>query len=190
MLGQIRDLQFAPPAIPEIDPPAIEADPGPVDDAHSPFTTFSWGGRLGRYVPQNFVFPTANVFTMWSLWYFGNRLLRVHPYRRLADGHQDDLTTHHQRVNLNRARLVMQALETYGVEEGFIVPPAAQFIVQCGVAEATNLLNRFYDAFIMHHYRRRTLRPRDIAINSVANEIYRSAKRARIELEADGAAQN
>ena len=171
--------------MPEVYVPEAEVDFIAEEEAGCPFTTFTWGGRLGRYVPQNFTFPSADVFTMWNLWYFGNRLLRVYPYRRLAEGHQDDLSTHHQRVNLNRARLVMQALETFGVEQGFIAPPAAQSIVRNGVADATVLLNRFFDAFIVSLYGRMIPRPRDVTCNTLANRIYRNNKRARIEFEAD-----
>ena len=67
-------------------------------------------------VPQDFTFPSTNVATMWSLWYFGNRELRIYPYKRLADGHHNDLKTPVEKVNLSRSKTVMKALERFALE--------------------------------------------------------------------------
>ena len=45
------------------------------------FTTWYWGGKFGRYCPQDFKFPSSDVKTMWDLWHFGNPAKNIAPYK-------------------------------------------------------------------------------------------------------------
>lgn len=44
------------------------------------FRTWMWGGKI-RIVPEDFIFPSTDVKTVWRLWYYGNADLSIHPYR-------------------------------------------------------------------------------------------------------------
>ena len=60
---------------------------------------WTWGGKMGRFVPQGFTFPQGfSVKTVWDLWYHGNEAEGIRPLRILhAEGHQDDLKTECER---------------------------------------------------------------------------------------------
>ena len=99
-----------------------------------------------------FAFPSTTVATMWPLWYFGNRELRVQPYKKLADGNNRDLKTHVEKVNLSRAKTVMSALERIALEKGLVHGNPSQRISSMTLVEAHNLLNSIYDDFIKSIY--------------------------------------
>ena len=124
---------------------------------------------------------------MWPLWYFGNRELRVQPYKKLADGNNRDLKTHVEKVNLSRAKAVMSALERIALENGLVHGNPSQSISSMTLVEAQNLLNSIYDDFIKSIYDEVPGRPRDIIINTLANRIYKGRKRARREFQEDEA---
>jgi hypothetical protein len=52
---------------------------------------------------------------MWDLWYFGNIVTGVRPFRCLV-GHEDDPREHKHKVNLSRAKGVIEELESLGRE--------------------------------------------------------------------------
>jgi hypothetical protein len=75
---------------------------------------------MRRPVPPGFTLPTANVRQMWELWHFGNRAIKVGPYKRI---HGDDLYRKVDKVGLTRLRSVIMRLEEIGLaNQGF---PAA-----------------------------------------------------------------
>ena len=130
------------------------------------------------------------VATMWSLWYFGNRELRVHPYRKLAEGHHNDLKTQVERVNLSRAKTVMTALERFALERGLLRGNPSNAISNMTLSEAQNLLSIMYEDFISTLYDDLPGRPRDIIINTLAHRIYEKRKRARREFQGDEIAED
>lgn len=75
------------------------------------FRTFQWAdGSLGRYVPENFCFPSQDAKTLWDLWHYGNAAEGILPYRRLCKGHEDDLQTKAEQSLLSRTLLVMDKI--------------------------------------------------------------------------------
>lgn len=72
------------------------------------FNWFTWGGRM-RMIPDNFVFPTVNVKTMWNLWFYGNESKKIQPYKYLVKNIQD-LEKKTERTNVHRVNKVMTAL--------------------------------------------------------------------------------
>ncbi|KAJ1411203.1 hypothetical protein B484DRAFT_468328 [Ochromonadaceae sp. CCMP2298] len=82
--------------------------------------TFYWGGKFGRYVPEDFTFPRCDVPTLWNVWHHGNRLFRIQPYKKLTHNYYDDLKTRKEQVNLTKAKLLMWRLEEIGIEHGFM----------------------------------------------------------------------
>ena len=58
-------------------PSSLQSNDG--SGTQSPYTTFCWGGKLGRLVPENFQFPKTNAKTMWNLWLYGDKSRKIHP---------------------------------------------------------------------------------------------------------------
>ena len=74
------------------------------------FNSFYWGGKH-RMVPADFKFPDVSVKNMWDFWYFGDSGSKIQPYKKLGEGHLDDLQTKLDKVNFSRAKKVMGMLE-------------------------------------------------------------------------------
>jgi hypothetical protein len=50
----------------------------------SEFSRWDWGEKMRRRVPRGFTLPTGNVRQMWELWHFGNRGIKVGPYKYIT----------------------------------------------------------------------------------------------------------
>ena len=122
---------------------------------------------------------------MWSLWYFGNRELRIYPYKRLAVGHHNDLKTQVEKVNHSRSKTVMMALERFALERELLRGNPSDAISNMTLLQAQDLLNTIYEDFISTLYDVVPGRPRDIIISTLAHRIYLQRKRARREIEGD-----
>ena len=68
-------------------------------------------------MPQDFVFPSCDVKTIWNLWYYGHAAQEIQPYRNLK-GHESDLKTKMEKTYLYRAGIVMARLEAIILERG------------------------------------------------------------------------
>jgi predicted acylesterase/phospholipase RssA len=51
--------------------------------ASSLWPTYIWGGRLGHHVPEGWLFPNPPIKTLFDLWFLGNQVLRIGPYRKI-----------------------------------------------------------------------------------------------------------
>jgi hypothetical protein len=44
---------------------------------------YTWGGRIGHHVPEGWLFPNTPIKTLFDMWFLGNELLRIGPYRKI-----------------------------------------------------------------------------------------------------------
>lgn len=71
--------------------------------------SWTWGNRI-HPVPNNWKFPSSiSVERLWSLWYRGNQSENIGPYKVIQGF--DLKPDGHDRINLSRARGVMNHLE-------------------------------------------------------------------------------
>ena len=100
----------------------IEADSQP----GSRFRTWNWGQYMGRLVKEPFKFPVLPVKEVFRLWYFGNEMEQIRPYKefyKLVGKHRPhlhDLLTEACRVNVMRADKVMRAITVIAQKRNII----------------------------------------------------------------------
>jgi hypothetical protein len=115
------------------------------------FRTWEWGGKDFRLVPQDFIFPSGSVKSLWYLWYFGDDIGGICPYRFLL-GHTDDLIEKMQRVNFSRAKFVMLELEEIGKHNGLIDSVDDILAMKADPAACESLFTAVYDELIFNIY--------------------------------------
>lgn len=145
-------------------------------DNNPSYQFFTWGGKIDRYVPQDFEFPRCPVKEMWHLWYYGDPSRGIHPLYRLSlDSHHDDLRTKDEKSNLHRARVVMEALEGCAKQEGLLREGEA---ISCmSPEESERLYDTAYSRLIDELYTNGAHRPESVKYATIAEKIY--AKRRR-----------
>ena len=84
-------------------------DGNEIDDFQNKFKSWSYRGKI-RINPEGFTFPSLPVKPMWNLWWFGDEVTGIRPFRSLV-GHRDDLLGKANKDNLSRAKKVMDAIE-------------------------------------------------------------------------------
>lgn len=73
---------------------------------------YRWGNKLVRYVPEGFRFLGSDTKSMFRLWYLGNQLLGIDPYRHLKNEEWiDDIALKIDRSNVYRTAKVMESME-------------------------------------------------------------------------------
>jgi len=60
-------------------------------------------------LPRDFEISTMKTLMLWELWYYGDKLL-----------HRDDLTTKKSKVQLSKAKTVIQCFEATAMKNGYI----------------------------------------------------------------------
>lgn len=151
--------------------------------AHSPFDTWSWGGRL-HPVPQGWILPSAiNVKDTWHLWHFGHRACRIGPLRGLK---KFDLSSGAQVTLWSKTRQTMQAIAQVMVDMQ-LVRTVKDVLV---LSEADS--SAFFDSAIvtwMNKLRAGTTQGRgrwmEMRIPTMYALMLKSRKRRREEGEAD-----
>jgi hypothetical protein len=109
MRAEIRDAHAAERGasalLPHLDP---NADPR--------FQVWTWGGKL-HMVPQDWIFPSANVKDTWNLWHFGHLTDKIRPLRYLK---KYNLGSAGQITLWSKTSGVMQAISQVMVEKGLV----------------------------------------------------------------------
>jgi hypothetical protein len=147
--------------------------------------TFCWGGKLGRYVPQSFKYPSQDAKTMWDLWHYGNAAEGIQPYRLLADGHQDDLQSAVERVLLSKTALVMNEIKQIAVVKGLLA--GGQDVGSLSRADSDHVFNVCYAQLLLDLYGARGGGATDGVAKTLcatlANKIYKKRKLADADEE-------
>jgi hypothetical protein len=97
------------------------------DDAHINLQGckyFTWGGSMGRLVPQNYQFLSTNVQTAWNLWHYGHPIddnNHTFPLKRLQyTRHFQDINRTTYGYTISKTNKVMVRLQSIAVELGLI----------------------------------------------------------------------
>jgi hypothetical protein len=108
------------------------------------FETFTWGGKMGRYTPPDFIFPVETARTMWELWHYGHAELRIRPYKCLRDPrHTDEVSRDGKRcTNFSKAAKIMNALGEICVREKFV--NAVENITNLGYEKGREIFDKAY----------------------------------------------
>jgi len=97
---EIRDSR----SISSGNPSPVEASP-PNSTSVGEFSTFHWNGQL-HMVPAGFRFPlTVNLKVIWDLWFYGNKDMRIQPYRFIKAA--SDLEIKSDRAAFSKAKFVI-----------------------------------------------------------------------------------
>lgn len=149
---------------------------------------FTWGGRMGRLVPEGYIFPSTDVKTTWDIWHYGvavkyrDRMCNTYPLKRLREGdHMKDIPSNN-RFYVTRALRVLSQLLTIIHEQGLLNGLDVQVVPR---DEADNAFLVAFESFIPQVYGpgHNPLRPRETAVATLANRLYKNSKRKRDELE-------
>ena len=176
LMNELRQRVAAVPAQEE-----KESEEEKVDLVHQ---VFHWGGAM-RCVPMNFNFPSTTTKAMWTLWYHGNRNLRIGPYRQLAYGHQNDLQSRNERMLLSKTKSVMEALEHICYRTNRIRERRAHDIMNLSQSDSLRLFDDAFRELLRELYGDKPpSRPLDIICATIANRI--SKKRQRDQRALDG----
>jgi hypothetical protein len=141
--------------------------------SNSPFTTFCWGGKMGRLVPQDFIFPNTTARTLWSLWFYGDKSRKIHPYRMLVThGHHEDISRKQERVSLTKSSNVMTALTEIARRKGH----SSSSISAMDPDRSNDLFDVAYAEFIAELYGTLPNRPLEITCDTLCNKMYKRAR--------------
>ena len=140
-----------------------------------------------RCVPMNFKFPSTTTKAIWTLWYHGNRHMRISPYRQLAYyGHQSDLQTRYERMLLSKTKSVMEALEDICHQLNRISRRRAHDIMNLTPNDSLKLFDEAYEVLIRQLYEDALpSRPLDVICATIANRISKKRRRDQRALEDD-----
>lgn len=151
------------------------------------YKTFHWGGKLGRFVPETFQFPTGDVKTMWNLWYYGHVSEGIQPYKRLKrKGYEDDLKTKQERSYLYRASLVMGELEAT-IRMNGLLPEEEQDIGSLETTLSDSIFDSAFPIFWSSLYTTtKCHRPQQVQYATLGNRILKKRKAARTLADGEG----
>jgi hypothetical protein len=131
------------------------------------FDLFRWPGDIKFHrVPHMWEFPSFTCKTMWELWFFGNEVTRIRPYRYFIGCH--DMGTKACGTNLSRTKRIMKDLVGYACEEG-LIRSARDITAENSDAVFGVAYRQLLDAL----YRVVPERPGDININTLCNRLYK-----------------
>ena len=148
------------------------------------FESFTWGGRFGRIVPEDFLFPHGDVKTIWDLWYFGNTRLKVRPYRELLK-HKGDLKDKGSKERFSKAANIMKRMEDMCFKHG-LIPEEHASIADMDVIAADEVFETVLPLVVSDLYgegkKPNCKRLHEVKITTLANKAYKNnaaAKRSR-----------
>ena len=143
-----------------------------VDSQEPHFQWCVWGRKMGRMVPDNFVFLKGDCKTLWDLWHFGHATKGIRPYKLQAKFH-DDLQTKADKVQFSRAKKVMDLIEKEMLEKQYL-PEGTQKISNLRNTEADVIFTKAFENIIHALYgkdpKHATKRPHELMVNTVANK--------------------
>jgi hypothetical protein len=148
-------------------------DNSPNSESHQGYQLFTWGGSMGRYTPQDFIFPATTVKILWDLWHYGHAGRGIRPYKLLRD------TNHYCEVNkgkrsplLSKATKVMNLLEEIIYSNRML--PEETDISSLSKEASDELFHKSFPILIENVYGTTTpIRPLELIYTSVANMAYK-----------------
>ena len=141
------------------------------------YTTFGWGNKLGRYVPENWKFPSnLPLNTLWILWHHGNVQEKIRPYKKIADGHSDDLISRNDKVNLYKCKKVMMLIENIAIKNGYIESNIN--LSEMSIEVCHDTFNKVFSLLVRELYGARlsSLRPNTSTCLTIYNQITKKKK--------------
>ncbi|RHY27928.1 hypothetical protein DYB32_006428 [Aphanomyces invadans] len=95
--------------------PSLRSTQAPATAAVTPY--FAWtDGSLHR-APEDWVFPITNCRSLWELWYIGDTVHGIGPYRTLT---KDDIKHHYVLKTRGKAAAVVQKVIDTAVDHGIV----------------------------------------------------------------------
>lgn len=137
-----------------------------------------------RLVPETFQFPLFDTKTMFNLWHYGNTRERIRPYKMLAMKEwKCDLRTIQEKRNVNRAKLIMDRIDTICTEQNLFPNDKGDFS-QLTLAEASEVFDTAYIQLIEQLYpggQTFYKRPNDLSLNTLADREYKRKRSLIVE---------
>ena len=139
-----------------------------VVSAHNPACIHTWlhSDHL-HMVPEEFIFPSFYVSTMWQLWLFCDSVHKICPYRCISTTH--DLTTQHSKVNFSRCKKVMNKLVEFAVVKGMITS-----VKDITKENEQEIFEFGYNELVRQLYEHFPPRPGSVNINTIANRMIKA----------------
>jgi hypothetical protein len=143
---------------------------------------FTWGGKIGRLVPQNYKFASLDVKTTWDLWHYGESLMtdgvsnHTYPLKRLLlKKHRDDINIKDKtsKENISRANKVIKALTDIALAKNLITQGQDFSLMARDLTDI--IFQESFDDLCKELYLRnagRPKRPNETIIGTIANKLY------------------
>ena len=141
------------------------------------YSTFGWGGKLGRYVPENWKFPSnLPLNTLWILWHHGNAQEKIRPNKKIADDHSDDLSSKNDRWNLYKSKKVMKLIENIAIKHRYIESNVN--FSNMTIEACNDIFNKVFTLLIRELYgaKSSSLRPNTSTCLTIYNQITKKRK--------------
>jgi hypothetical protein len=135
------------------------------------FQTFAWGGQMGRYVREDFRFPSCDCKTLWNIWFYG--INNIQPLKNLVKFKRQQDVRDNQRVYLSRANKVITYLVSIALAKRLVESEAAISVLPLPESDAiflssyTELLRELYGDKI------NVARMMDTTYATIANVMYK-----------------
>ena len=134
------------------------------DDDSAKFQTWYYNGKMNM-VPLGFVFPSMNVKPMWDLWWHGNEVEKIQPYRYLVN--YRDLLSSGDYKKFSRAKKTMDTLQRLIEQKVNARKVASLTRLECDSAFASA-----YDELLGQLYSDSPNRQTNITYGTIANRIW------------------
>jgi hypothetical protein len=140
-------------------------------------TYFYWGGKMGRLVPEKFIYNSTDVKTAWDTWQHGQGVLwegkikHTYPLKRLLlKKHREDLPKEYI-VNISRTKIVMKKLENIAKINNLLLE--TENISFMDKSRSDSIFNASFNILTQTIYAKGPKRPGETILATIANKIYR-----------------
>jgi hypothetical protein len=157
----------------------VESTPSAPPPPLTQFDTFTWGGKMNRYTPADFIFPTETAKTMWQLWHFGHSERRIRPYKLLRDHrHIDEVAREVNGIRrrcpaFSKAAKIMDLLGQLAIRERLVAN--VEDITNLGYLTGDSIFDQVYPRLIEALFPNKApARPFEIKYTTLYNEYSRT----------------
>ena len=137
-------------------------------------TNFQWRGELGgRWLPEDFIFPSYPTKQLWNMWHHGWAAKGIIPFKRIGMSNRHrDLRTKMNKTGFSRCRRVMEEMERIALKKQFILPNTDVSSLSC--RDSDLLFERAFNVLVEELYPGKQKENRcEVVINTINNELVR-----------------
>jgi hypothetical protein len=137
-------------------------------------TNFQWRGEIGgRWLPEDFVFPSYATKQLWNMWYHGWAAKAILPLRKIALSKRHcDLRTKKNKTGFSRCQRVMQEMQNIALRKQFISVDTD--ISSMTIIASDEVFEKTFNVLIGELYPGKEKENRcEVVISTICNELVR-----------------